>query len=268
MFVGFYESDSLASKVNPYNFPAKRDRNLVARFTQPPTAPVIRVTPRWPSANFDLVCEIHQASVDPDGDPISYEFIWTRQADANSPAEVTEFKEQTVPASATSKDEIWSCEAYAHDGWVLSEASSCENLDRTQSGAPWAPSQDCGRPISVADYCAGTPCQNGGACSEDADRGTFVCDCSEVPEWSGDRCDTVDACALATAAGENPCGEFGECYNDGGGYRCACKEEYIACACCNGLFLDGFPCTLQNLADTGEMCVSEQTIKDQFGPFN
>lgn len=63
-------------------------------------------------------------------------------------------------------------------------------------------------------------------------------------------------------------GEFGQRFNDGGGYRCTCKEEYIAYAYCNDLFLDGFPCRLQGLADTGAMCESEQTIKARFGPFN
>lgn len=120
----------------------------------------------------------------------------------------------------------------------------------------------------MANYCADTPCQNGGVCSENADKGTFICDCSEPPQWSGARFGTFDACALATAAGETPCGEFGQCFNDGEGYRCTCKEEYIAYAYCNGLFLNGFPCNTQNLAEAGAMCVSEQTIEDQFRPFN
>lgn len=255
VFVAFYEADSVVADVSPYPFPAKRDRNIVARFTQPPTAPVVHVSPGAPSVNFDLVCEIAQPSVDPDGDPINYTFVWMRQADANSPAEVTEYTGQTVPALATNEGEIWFCEAYAHDGWVRSESGTC-------SGS------DCGRLI-VDDYCRDNPCRNGGVCSEDAGRGTFLCDCSDLTEWTGDRCNVLDACAVSLAAGETPCrGGFGVCVNAGGGYRCTCEDPLLACACCNGLNLEGFTCIVQGLADTGARCKSPEEIESAFGPFN
>jgi len=272
VFVGWFEGDELVSDEPTYAYGATRNRNLVARFTRPPTAPVIRVTPRFPSANFDLICEIHQASTDADGDDIAYEYIWTRQVNEDAEVELMEeFTSRRVPASATSADEIWSCEAYAHDGWVLSEASSCENLDRSTSGAPWiaVDGDACGRPIDKLDYCAGTPCKNGGTCSEDADGGTFVCDCSNLPEFTGARCADIDACALMEAAGESPCGEFGRCINSGGGFGCICDDsvDEIGCACCNGLVMTGFTCTVQGLEDTGEECLTEDVIEDLFGPF-
>lgn len=230
---------------------------MVARFTQPPTAPVVRVTPRFPSTNFDLMCEITQASIDPDGDPINYSFVWMRQANANSPAEVTEYTGQTVPASATSAGEVWFCEAYAHDGWVRSEASTCSGSD-----CSW---------LIRDDYCQGGRCSNGGVCFEEVFReiATWQCDCSALPEWTGDSCNELDACAVSLAAGVSPCfGESSVCINDGGGYRCNCEDPIQACACCNGLNVPGFTCTAQGLGDTGERCMLPEQFESKFGPFN
>jgi uncharacterized repeat protein (TIGR02543 family) len=271
-FVGWYESDAQVSASETYSYTATRNRNLVARFTQPPTAPVIRVLPKYPSANFDLTCTIHSASTDPDGDDISYEYVWTRRVNETAPAEVmTSHTSQTVPASATSTNEIWSCQARAHDGWVLSQASTCENFDEEVFRDPWAVSAECGRKVLLDDYCTDSPCQNGGQCSENADIGTYECDCSALPEWTGDRCADVDACGLMEAAGYNTCGEFGRCINEGGGYSCVCEETGITCACCNGLNAPApwnISCVLQGLEPTGAQCRRGDYIESLFGPFN
>jgi len=109
------------------------------------------------------------------------------------------------------------------------------------------------------DFCKGSPCQNGATCINDVENLTFVCECTE--DFSGDRCQYLNACNIL--ADDNPCGDFGTCQNDAGGIRCVCNEE-SACACCNGLNLVGFPCTLQGLADTGEYCITPNQVSNAY----
>lgn len=81
-----------------------------------PTTPVVSIDPMDPSASDDLVCGIDTGSVDPDGDTASYTFAWDRDGSAYAGATRTLYTSDTVPASATSDGETWTCEVVAGDG--------------------------------------------------------------------------------------------------------------------------------------------------------
>ena len=48
----------------------------IASVNDPPTAPVVDVTPELPLTTDDLVCTITTQSTDPDGDTITYTYQW------------------------------------------------------------------------------------------------------------------------------------------------------------------------------------------------
>ncbi|MGC4122091.1 MAG: hypothetical protein QM765_47430 [Myxococcales bacterium] len=78
----------------------------------PPTAPVVRLSPEAPTAGGALSCTIATASVDPDGDRVSYRFVWQKngvdQSFAASSAE--------VPGRLVKAGDIWRCVITPTDG--------------------------------------------------------------------------------------------------------------------------------------------------------
>ena len=232
------------------------DTSLTAVFNQAPSAPVVQVTPTGPSVNFDLHCNVVGESVDPDGDAITYHYQWFLNG---AP---TQHRQPTLPASVTEEDDLWRCVVVASDGLSDSAPSQCANGQESNCSKTIKPSY-CLDPNGVD-----TPCRNDTPCIENAMLETFMCDCSDT-FFTGDRCQHFDACAEYIAAGENPCKNYGTgtvlgtCQSDGGGVRCVCVEGQ-ACACCNGLDVVGFPCTVQGLADTGEYCKDPDQVESRF----
>ena len=82
-----------------------------------PTAPVVDVTPDPAGASDDLVCELTTASVDPDGDRISYTFSWTKDGTAwSGKVATTTYAGDTIDATSTGEGETWACVATPSDG--------------------------------------------------------------------------------------------------------------------------------------------------------
>lgn len=79
---------------------AERVRAL--RVNRPPSGPVVEIQPATASSEDTLVAVITQASVDADGDPVTYAFTWSING-AVQPA----LSGSSVPASATTKGEVW-----------------------------------------------------------------------------------------------------------------------------------------------------------------
>lgn len=75
-----------------------------------PTAPGVSILPTAPGSGDDLVATIDTASVDPDGDPVSYTHSWTRDGIA------TGHTSATVPAADTARDEVWTVTVTPSDG--------------------------------------------------------------------------------------------------------------------------------------------------------
>lgn len=75
-----------------------------------PSAPVVEVQPASPTFGDNLSCAITTPSVDPDGDGVTYRYVWRRNGLA------TTRTSSTVPASATRDRERWTCEVTPFDG--------------------------------------------------------------------------------------------------------------------------------------------------------
>lgn len=75
-----------------------------------PTAPVISLNPSDPAGNQDLVVAILADSEDPDGDEVTYVYVW--QVDGAD----TELSDKIVPAAETRRGEEWTVLVSATDG--------------------------------------------------------------------------------------------------------------------------------------------------------
>ena len=91
----------------------------VTPVNDPPTAPVVDVTPNLPLTTDNLVCTVTTPSTDPDGDPITYTYQWYKneilQSDETT---VTTALTDTVFSTKTAKGEVWKCVVTPFDGIV------------------------------------------------------------------------------------------------------------------------------------------------------
>lgn len=76
-----------------------------------PTAPTISISPNPAGTDDDLVVSIDADAVDAEGDPLVYGYSWTVDGAA------TAYTGATIPASATTRDEVWEVTVTANDGY-------------------------------------------------------------------------------------------------------------------------------------------------------
>lgn len=80
-----------------------------------PSAPVAKITPEFPMAGTDdLLCVVDEASIDADGDDISYAGTWKRDGVAYLGFE-TNWRGDTLPASTVQAGDEWVCELVGID---------------------------------------------------------------------------------------------------------------------------------------------------------
>jgi len=105
---------------------------LVVR-NSPPAAPQVAVEPEKPRRGDELVCRIAAASVDPDGDQVSYAYAWTKGGKAQ-PAGADPSK---VASAALRKGDRWRCLATPSDGSLAGAQGSAEKvIGNTPPGPP------------------------------------------------------------------------------------------------------------------------------------
>lgn len=75
-----------------------------------PSTPVVDIDPSGPRTDDALTASLSTASVDPEGDAVSYTWSWTKDGASTS------YSSTTVPASATAKGELWEVTVVARDG--------------------------------------------------------------------------------------------------------------------------------------------------------
>ncbi|MFH1469813.1 MAG: Ig-like domain-containing protein [Pseudomonadota bacterium] len=83
----------------------------------PPTAPTVSIDPSDPEEGTDdLLCQVDVASTDADGDTITYVMDWDVDGTFYSGTATTTWPGDTVPATATTAGEVWTCSATPDDG--------------------------------------------------------------------------------------------------------------------------------------------------------
>lgn len=97
----------------------------------PPSEPAVQVTPgNGAVAGLDdLVCELDRPAVDPDGDTVSYNILWSRngmpwlglQSDSILPGD-------TVPTASLNEGDLWTCGVTASDGPSSVTASASQDV--------------------------------------------------------------------------------------------------------------------------------------------
>ncbi len=93
-----------------------------------PSAPTVRVTPSEPTDSDALFCEVMTASVDPDGDAVTYAYAWSIDG---VPTELTS---TSVSADLTTADQAWTCSVTASDGTLTSTAGNSTITIRSSCG--------------------------------------------------------------------------------------------------------------------------------------
>ena len=104
----------------------------------PPTQPTVDVTPDFPSESDDLLCTITIASTDPDGDPITYTYVWDEDGtiiQSNSKPGLTD----TLDSSKTSDGSTYTCTVTPNDGIDdgPSDSDSVTLLSGGLDNGPW-----------------------------------------------------------------------------------------------------------------------------------
>ncbi len=89
-----------------------------------PTAPTVHITPAAPTDADDLTCVIDTASVDPEGDALTYSYAWSSDAGGTSTGE-------TLPADLTTTGETWTCSVTASDGALSGPAGTASAVITT-----------------------------------------------------------------------------------------------------------------------------------------
>jgi hypothetical protein len=80
---------------------------------QPPTAPVVEVTPANPLTTNGIACTMTTPAEDPEDDALVYTFSWqVNGVDAG----IEDAKKSAISPDMTTRDETWTCVAVAHDG--------------------------------------------------------------------------------------------------------------------------------------------------------
>jgi hypothetical protein len=82
-----------------------------------PSAPGVSLVPASPYTDDDLTVSIDTAAVDPDGDPVSYSYAWSVDGVASAASTTG-----NLPASATTRGEVWTVAVTASDGLTSSTA--------------------------------------------------------------------------------------------------------------------------------------------------
>jgi Tol biopolymer transport system component len=123
---------SAASNLVAADTNGKTDIVLWMRNGAPGKPSSASISPGAPISTDDLVGTASGGS-DPDGDPVTYTYQWTRSADGGQ-SWTPWGSGPTVPASATTRGELWKVRARATDGWA--ESGLTESAAVTIGDAP------------------------------------------------------------------------------------------------------------------------------------
>ena len=93
---------------------------LLLACQSPPSAPKVAIEPADPTGADTLVAVMSEESVDPDGDFLTYRYVWLRDGNV-----LNNLGEEVVPEHTT-KGEVWELRVIASDGYSDAEAATDE----------------------------------------------------------------------------------------------------------------------------------------------
>ena len=109
--------------------------NEVTITNQPPQVPEVTVEPEAPRPGEQLVCQIANDAIDPDGDVVTYAFAWHRNGQL-----VPGYDEAVIPGVATIDGDTWQCFVTATDSHGLEAlAPAASGIVLVRNFAPTAP---------------------------------------------------------------------------------------------------------------------------------
>lgn len=97
------------------------DTPTVEMVNQPPGAPVASIAPTSPRTDDDLLAVIQQESDDADGNTVTYGYRWFVDGEPRD-----DLTAETVPASETSKGQVWTLLVTPNDGEEDGETATVE----------------------------------------------------------------------------------------------------------------------------------------------
>ena len=83
-----------------------------------PSAPRVAITPETPDPTIDLATLVLADSVDPDGDPVTYAYAWTRNGQATGHAS------ERVDAADTQRGDVWTVAVTPSDPWLMGDVAT------------------------------------------------------------------------------------------------------------------------------------------------
>lgn len=114
----FDKDDSISVTVTPSDTDAgvgvKSD--TIYAINTPPPAPAIGFSPEEPGADDDVTCVIEAQDADADADTITYTFAWTVDGSPYTSATTTTYTGDTIPSTARTEEDRWTCTVTPHDG--------------------------------------------------------------------------------------------------------------------------------------------------------
>lgn len=132
-----------------------------------PSAPTVSITPDPPTSDDDLSAAVDVASVDPEGSPVRYTYLWLRNGVVSGAS-----TSSALPASATTRGEVWEVQITPDDGTHSGAAGTAQvtiqNAPPSLTAAAITPD-----PATAADTltCTGTGFSDGDG---DSDRSTYA----------------------------------------------------------------------------------------------
>jgi len=134
------------------------DDDSTPQTNSPPSAPAVSIQPATPAAGDPLECSIASGAIDPEGDPLTYDFAWTLGglSTGHSLAGGSLTSTLTVAAGITISGGQWTCTVTAHDG---SQSGAPGSASVTVGAGPGACSDlngDCFPDIVFSNHWDGT----------------------------------------------------------------------------------------------------------------